>query len=153
MQTDRGTEYFNSTLWQLFTWNNMKHDGVTAAVVERLLETLKSCMWCYYTRRYVKCLSKLVESYNNTFHRSIGMTPVEASNPKNKKFFCNSCTVRGLQNHLQNLSWTTWFMSHAIAWHLINGTYRIGRSNTTGYLKLKTQNPRFTNFVICKMGF
>ena len=47
-------------------------------------------MWCYFTchntRRYVECLPKLVASYNNTFHCSNGMTPIEASKPKNENF-------------------------------------------------------------------
>ena len=59
-----------------------------AAVVERFLRTLKSRMWRYFThhntRRYVECLPKLVESYNNTFHRTISMTPNEASKTKNE---------------------------------------------------------------------
>ena len=59
-----------------------------AAVVERFLRTLKGRMWRYFTqhntRRYVECLPKLVKSYNNTFHRTIGMTPNEASKTKNE---------------------------------------------------------------------
>ena len=93
VQTDRGTEYFNRVLQSWFTRNNIKHFAlhnydVKAAVVERFLRTLKSRMWRYFThhntRRYIECLPKLVESYNNTFHRTIGMTPNEASKTKNE---------------------------------------------------------------------
>ena len=45
-------------------------------------------MWRYFTqhhtRRYVERLPRLVKSYNNTFHQSIGMTPNEASKIKNE---------------------------------------------------------------------
>ena len=93
VQTDRGTEYFNSVLRKWFKRNNIKHFAshnydVKASVVERFLRTLKARMWRYFThhntRRYVECLPELVKSYNNTFHRTIGMTPIEASKTKNE---------------------------------------------------------------------
>ena len=93
VQTDLDTEYFNTVLKKWFTQNKIKHFAtqnydVKAAVVERFLRTLKARMWRYFTqhntRRYVECLPKLVKSYNNTFHRTIGMTPNEASKAKNK---------------------------------------------------------------------
>ena len=93
IQTDRGTEYFNRVLRNWFKRNNIKHFAshnydVKAAVVERFLRTLKSRMWRYFTqhntRRYVECLPELVKSYNNAFHRTIGMTPNEASKTKNE---------------------------------------------------------------------
>ena len=93
IQTDRGTEYFNRVLQNWLTQNNIKHFTthnyeVKAPVVERFLRTLKTCVWRYFTkhntRRYIECLPKLVKSYNNTFHRTIGMTPNEASKTKNE---------------------------------------------------------------------
>ena len=91
VQTDRGTEYFNNMLKKWFAQNKIKHFAthnydVKAAVVEQFLWTLKARMWRYFTqhntRRYVECLPELVKSYNDTFHRTMGMTPNEAS--KNK---------------------------------------------------------------------
>jgi hypothetical protein len=50
-----------------------------AAVVERFNRTLKSKMWHYFTetgeKKYVAVLPSLVESYNNSYHRSIKMRP------------------------------------------------------------------------------
>jgi len=52
-----------------------------ASVVERFNRTLKTKMYRYFThantRRYVDVLDDLVHTYNNTYHRSIGMAPVE----------------------------------------------------------------------------
>ena len=95
IQTDRGTEYFNRLLQTWFKQNNIKHFAshnydIKAAIVERFLRTLKGRMWRYFThhntRRYIECLPKLGKSYNNTFHRTIDMSPNEASKTKNENF-------------------------------------------------------------------
>jgi hypothetical protein len=36
------------------------------------------------TFRYIDVIQEMVDLYNNTKHRSIKMTPVEASNPENE---------------------------------------------------------------------
>jgi len=94
LQTDHGTEFTNSQLrdylrsigvHHFFTWN----PDIKAAIVERLNRTLKDRVWRYMTyrntNRYINVLHDIVRSYNNTHHRSIGMTPVEASRPENEK--------------------------------------------------------------------
>ena len=52
-------------------------------MVERFNRTLKTKMFRYFThentRRYVDVLPDLIDSYNNTHHRSIGMAPVEVN--------------------------------------------------------------------------
>ena len=54
-----------------------------ASVVERFNTTLKTKMYRYFTykntRRYVDVLDDMLHSYNNTYHRSIGMTPAEVN--------------------------------------------------------------------------
>ena len=56
-------------------------DDLKASVVERFNKTLKTKMYRYFThantRRYVDVLDDLLHSYNNTYHRSIGMAPAE----------------------------------------------------------------------------
>ena len=58
------------------------------SVCERWNRTIKNKMWkrftIYNSTKYLDILPKLVEEYNNTKHRSIGMTPVEASKKKNE---------------------------------------------------------------------
>ena len=50
-----------------------------ASIAERFIRTLKKKLWRYFTytnsRRYVEVLPALVESYNNTYHRSIRRAP------------------------------------------------------------------------------
>ena len=51
------------------------------AVVERLNRTIKTRYWTYMsdrgTMQYLDVLAKLVDSYNYSRNRSIGMAPVE----------------------------------------------------------------------------
>ena len=54
-----------------------------AAIVERFNRTFKNKMYRYFTAantfRYVDVLQDLVKSYNNTYHRSIGMEPINVT--------------------------------------------------------------------------
>src|SRR3989442_3184780 len=86
LQTDKGTEFLNSSFQKLLRDRNIRHytsenDDIKAAVVERFNRTLKGMMWRYLTHtwsgRYIDVLPQLVSSYNNTRHRSINMTPSE----------------------------------------------------------------------------
>jgi hypothetical protein len=84
LQTDKGSEFLNSTFQQFLKENNIRHytsenEDIKCSVVERWNRTLKTKMWRYFThaatQRYLDVLPALVESYNNSYHRSIKMTP------------------------------------------------------------------------------
>jgi len=86
LQTDKGSEWLNSSVQKLLRDNNIKfytseNENIKASIVERFNRTIKSKMWRYFThahtRQYVDVLDDLVYSYNNTYHRSIGMKPSE----------------------------------------------------------------------------
>lgn len=91
---DRGSEFYNK---EFLKW--AKADDITvystygeskSVVVERFIRTLKEMITKYFTktnsRDWVKILPKVVQIYNNRVHRTIGMTPTQASNPKNEGF-------------------------------------------------------------------
>jgi hypothetical protein len=91
LQGDKGAEWLNSTFQGMVKRYGIKfytseNDDIKASVVERLNRTIKERMWRYFThtntRRYLDVLQDIMHSYNNTRHRSIGMTPsqVDASN-------------------------------------------------------------------------
>ena len=65
-----------------------ENEDLKASVVERFNRTLKSKMYRYFTyantRRYQDMLDDLLHSYNNTYHRSIGMTPADVG-PHNEE--------------------------------------------------------------------
>ena len=88
LQTDKGSEFINSTFQQMLRRHNVhfytsENDDIKASVVERFNRTLKSKMFRYFTFkntwRYVDVLQQLVKSYNATYHRSIGMPPNEVN--------------------------------------------------------------------------
>ena len=89
--TDRGTEFYNKDVNQLLSEKGIQlystQNEQKSSVVERWIRTIKTRMWKTFTANnntvYYDKLDKIVEDYNNTKHRSIRMTPREASNPKN----------------------------------------------------------------------
>jgi hypothetical protein len=90
--SDKGSEFYNRQVKELFKNNNIKlystENEEKSSVVERWIETMKQHMYKYFTAnktfKYYDILDKLVKNYNNTIHSSIKMTPVEASKLKNE---------------------------------------------------------------------
>ena len=80
LQTDAGKEFLNKEVQGFLKREGVHHctsnSDQKAAVVERFNRTLKSRIWTYFTahqtRRYLDILPKILEAYNNTYHRSIG---------------------------------------------------------------------------------
>ena len=88
LQTDRGTEFTNRVFQKFLKENDVHHFSTynaetKASIVERFNRTLKTKMWKYFTHRevltYDDVLPEMVESYNRTVHRSIGMPPSEVT--------------------------------------------------------------------------
>jgi len=88
VQSDNGTEFLNSTFQSMLKRNGIKfytseNEDLKASVVERFNRTLKEKMFRYFTykntRRYTDILEDLVHSYNNAYHRSTGMSPLEVN--------------------------------------------------------------------------
>ena len=83
LQTDAGKEFYNRVFQGVMTRHNIHHfstrGDTKASVVERFNRTLKERMYRYLTARntyrYVDALPYLVQGYNATKHRSIGMAP------------------------------------------------------------------------------
>ena len=91
LQTDRGTEFLNSHVQEVFKKNKVHHywsfnDQIKAACVERFNRSLQTRMYRYFTarhtNRWIDVLQSLIESYNNSFHRTIRMTPNQVA-PEN----------------------------------------------------------------------
>ncbi|GFX38755.1 putative uncharacterized transposon-derived protein F54H12.3 [Trichonephila clavipes] len=87
LQTDAGKEFTNK-LFQNYLKKKkigffMTSNNTKASIVERFNRTLKTKMWKFFTekntKRYIGVVDKLVYSYNNTWHRSIQMTPASVT--------------------------------------------------------------------------
>jgi hypothetical protein len=88
LQTDKGTEFLNRNFQEMlrkegihfFTTNS----ELKASVVERWNRTIKERMWRYFTfantYRYIDILPQLISAYNNSYHSSIKMEPVNVTN-------------------------------------------------------------------------
>ena len=85
LQTDKGNEFFNTSFSNLMRRHDIQHfaseSDQKAAVVERFNRTIQTRLWTYMsdrgTVRYLDVLAQLVDSYNHSRHRSIGMVPAE----------------------------------------------------------------------------
>jgi len=84
IRTDRGSEFLNSEVQTVFKKFNVRHywslnDDIKAACVERFNRTLKNRMYRYFTakhtNRWLDVLQAFIDSYNKSFHRTIGRTP------------------------------------------------------------------------------
>ena len=87
LQTDAAKEFYNGTFQELMKREKIHHfsthGDAKASVVERFNRTLKSKLYRYFTAantlRFVDVLPKLVQQYNDTYHRSIGMAPAKVT--------------------------------------------------------------------------
>jgi hypothetical protein len=84
LQTDRGTEFLNTRVQAVFKKYNIHHywslnDDIKAACVERFNRTLKTRLYRYFTakhtHRWIDVLQSFINTYNKSFHRTIGMAP------------------------------------------------------------------------------
>lgn len=87
LQTDRGGEFDNEYMRDYFDGKGINYfttqnSSFKCSVVERVNRTIKSRMFRYFTakntHRYVDIIHKLIDGYNNSYHRSIKMTPNQA---------------------------------------------------------------------------
>ena len=87
LQTDNGKEFYNSLFNSLMKKHGITHystfSEMKAAIVERFNRTLKGAMYKRFSQRgsykWHDILSDLVQKYNNSFHRTIGMKPVSVN--------------------------------------------------------------------------
>jgi len=93
LQSDRGLEFYNNHFKNLMKEYNINHystySNLKASVCERFNRTLKEKMWKQFTingnYKWLDILQELVNNYNNTKHRTINMTPIEASKKINEE--------------------------------------------------------------------
>ena len=93
LQTDKGLEFFNRQVSAFLREHEIHHfasnSDTKAALVERFNRTLKGRLWRYFTandtRRYVNVLDDVVDSYNRSVHRAIGMAPADVTRQSEAK--------------------------------------------------------------------
>ena len=89
--SDSGNEFYNAKVKRLLKKHNIEiystENEEKCSVIERWNRTIKTHLWKYFTangtHRYIDILQPLIDKYNSTKHRSIGMTPSDARKPSN----------------------------------------------------------------------
>ena len=107
---DKGKEFYNTKVADLLKENNIKiystHNDEKCSVVERWNRTIKTQLFRYFsangTQKYTDILQPLIDKYNSTKHRSIGMTPTDARKPSNyqqvfKNLYFNKVKSRNIK--------------------------------------------------------
>lgn len=83
LQVDQGTEFLNSKFSRMMDAYGINlyntYSKEKAAIVERVQRTLRNRLGKIWeqnrNKRWIDVLPQITESYNNSFHRSIGMKP------------------------------------------------------------------------------
>ena len=87
IRTDKGQEFLANATQKVFEKEDIHHfvsqNEVKANVAERAIKTLKSKILRYITYkqnyRYIDHLQDFADSYNDTYHSSIGMAPAKVT--------------------------------------------------------------------------
>jgi transposase InsO family protein len=87
IRTDQGGEFVNTQFNVLLKSYGIRHwvtqNEQKCSIAERLIKSLKNKIYRYFTLtqelNWINILQKVIDTYNHTFHRSIGMTPVEVN--------------------------------------------------------------------------
>jgi Integrase core domain/Chromo (CHRromatin Organisation MOdifier) domain len=113
LQTDDGKEFFNKSVKSLLLKYKVIHystKSITkAAMVERLIRTLKSSIWRYFSLRgnhkWLDILPDVVSKYNNTIHSVIKMRPNDVTKHNEKKLLdvYNRMAIRHLHSKKSNM--------------------------------------------------
>ena len=92
--TDRGTEFYNRQVQDLLNGNNIKlystnNSEMKSSVVERFNRTFENMMYEKFNENnntiFYNILDKLTNNYNNKYHSTIKMPPIEGSKKLTKR--------------------------------------------------------------------
>lgn len=97
IQSDQGKEFFNKQFLKLMDEMNINHyhtyTHLKASICERFNRTLKNLMWKMFSYqgnyRWIDKLKQLINTYNNTYHRTIKMKPIDVCR-QNEQFILQS---------------------------------------------------------------
>jgi transposase InsO family protein len=102
LQTDKGKEFLNASFQKLLKDNGIgfftSNSDFKAAIVERLIKTVKSKIYKYLddnnTLKFTDQFQNILQSYNNSYHSSIKMAPSEVN------YDTMDVVIRNLYGHI-----------------------------------------------------
>ena len=92
--TDRGKEFYNKQVQDLLNENNIQlystnNSEIKSSVIERFNRTFKNMMFKKFTENnntiFYNIIDDLVNEYNNKYHSTIKMSPIQGSKKINEK--------------------------------------------------------------------
>ena len=98
LESDRGSEFYNSIFQNLLKSKNIQHysryTDKSPSIAERVIKTVRNLLKKPVFEKgkadWVSELPSVIKQYNNTFHHSIKMKPIDASNKSNQKLVYNN---------------------------------------------------------------
>ena len=106
IQSDQGSEFTNNQIQNFFKKNNIKwyhtfNRDIKCSICERYNRTILNKIYKNFTLNnntiWINDLNKLTNEYNNSYHRSIKMKPINASKKSNEN---------NVRNNLYNFKYT-----------------------------------------------
>ena len=93
LKADKGSEFYNSSFKKWLKDNDIEmfsiHNEGKTVVAERFIRTLKNKIYKYMSSTsknvYIYKLYDIVKEYNNTYHKSIKMKPIDVKKILNWK--------------------------------------------------------------------
>ena len=93
LESDRGTEFYNSNFQKLLKNKNIQHysrytdrgPSIAERVIRTIRNLLKKPVFEKGNADWLSELPSVIKQYNNTIHISIKMTPIQASKKSNEK--------------------------------------------------------------------
>ena len=98
IESDRGSEFYNGIFQNLLKTKNIQHysrfTDKGPSIAERVIRTVRNLLKKPVFEKgkadWVSELPSVIKQYNNTFHHSIKMKPIDASNKSNQKLVYNN---------------------------------------------------------------
>ena len=98
LESDRGTEFYNSVFQNFLKSRNIQHysrytdkgHSIAERVVRTVRNLLKKPIFLAGNADWISELPSVIKQYNNTIHHSIKMKPIDASNKSNQKLVNNN---------------------------------------------------------------
>lgn len=94
VNTDKGQEFMGREFQKFLSecgigFYTTENSEIKAAIAERAIRTLKSKIWKFFTarntRRYIDVLQDIVQAYNQSTHRTIGLAPNDVTEANQQK--------------------------------------------------------------------
>ena len=93
IESDRGTEFYNSVFQNFLKSKNIHHfsrytdkgPSIAERVIRTIRNLLKKPVFLAGEASWINELSPVIKQYNNTIHHSTKMTPIQASKKSNEK--------------------------------------------------------------------